>query len=88
MQTGRQHLRTDLPVLRRIIAEAGDGARLIMIAQKQAVPRLSLQSGLPAGHHLLKLPQIHAAVRPFAVFSAVQIHMFKLKYHIQLFSVQ
>ena len=55
-----------------------------MIPQKQAVPRLPLQFCLPFTHDLLKLPQIHTGIIPFAKPAVSQIGMFKLEYHVQL----
>ena len=86
VKAGSQHFRRSFPVLRAVISEAGDGSRLVVVIQEQAVPCLSIELGLPAGEDIFQGGEGHFFVCPLCIFS-LGIYVLELEDHVQLAGV-
>ncbi|MPM53798.1 hypothetical protein SDC9_100567 [bioreactor metagenome] len=79
-----QHLcRANAQFLAFHAAEAGDGARLIMIRPKKAVPAGGKRA-LPVLDDRLEPREIPRNNLPFSALAAVDVHQVKRKHHVQL----
>ena len=88
MNTGCKHFCRDFSVFIAVVTETGNASWLVVVLPVKAVPCNVLKTFLPAGKNFFEVTKIHFSGCPFAgFFIAVNIHMFKLEYHVQLFFV-
>ena len=80
---GCQHFRGKLTIFITVIAQAGQHTGLIMITPVKRIPCTAFQLGLPFAHNLFQIGQRNLLIIPFKSLATVQIHVLKLKYHIQ-----
>ena len=91
VQGGRQLLSGQGTELIRIITEAGDNARLVVVVPVQRTPGVTLQGGLPVVQDALELGQLVRCVGPLAAQIAVRVvihaHVIEVEDHVQLTGV-
>ena len=69
-------------------AEARHYTGLVVVVPVQAVPRLAIQTGLPAGLYFFNIRQLPRVFGfPLTALAAVNIHQFKLEHHVQLMAI-
>ncbi|MNF89361.1 hypothetical protein D3C84_718840 [compost metagenome] len=73
-------LGTQLAPLGAVVAEAGDGAGQVVVTQKQAVPALTVQSALVAGHGVFEGEGVKAG----GPFIAPQPQVLEVEHHAEL----
>ena len=83
MKAGSQHLRGNFPIFGAVISEAGNGARLVVVIQKQAVPCCTVELCLPAGEDIFQGGERHFFIRPLGIFP-FGVDVFELEDHVQL----
>ena len=86
VQAGCQHFRAADAPLRAVIAERGHGARLVVVAEEEAVPRLAVQLCLPFAQYLFQEQHRNLFRAPRPVFSG-DVHMLELEDHAQLMRI-
>ena len=88
MDEGTQHLGGFLPVL-FVIAEAGDGAGLVVVAPEHGVPGASvLHALLPFDEETAQLIEIGIHQSPFLAVLVVHLEVMETEDHLELFFIR